>query len=276
MKKLLALLGIASTACSAQAALIYSQMPASPPSGGFPSQMWVDPTGQNDSTSDCAASDDFTLSKDTTITHIEWWGDAAPSLGFTISFYNQDTNTTALQADLTPIHGHPPLSSQIVTTFTQTLVANGQYFFTLDLPVPVALKANSTNGIPQYFLSIVGNTPGYWDLWNWAQSPGAGQMFYYQYHASPAGGPWYTYRPDRAFTLSDASPTPPVMKVARAANAVSITWPTNAAGFRLQEKHSISATNWVDSTNTVNIATTNCQVNASLPATNCFYRLFHP
>jgi hypothetical protein len=257
----------------ANGATLWSQPPGSPPGGTIPSQMWVDPTQQNDSEIDSVAYDEFVLSQGTTLTHLEWWGDAAPTLGFTIEFWNQDTNTIAVQPDLTQFYGHAPLAQEIVTAFVQESVSGGQYHFAYELTTPISLSANS-----RYFVAIHGNTPGYWDTWGWAQSQsGGGKMFYYQYHGSLAGGPYYSYRTDRAYLIGDATPPPPRLTVFQSAtNSAVVWWPTNAVGFELQEAWDLNATNWIKATNVVTVAGTNYQAAVLSPAGNQFFRLRHP
>jgi len=148
---MIALLTLASVAT--RGALVYSQLPGNPPGGGIPSQWWYDPTQQNNLDSDAEAYDNFTLVRSTTMTHVEWWGEAGPSVGFFIGFYNQDTNTIADQPDLKQFYGHPPIAYETVASFTQTPVGNGIYHFSANLPTPVSLGAN-TAAMPRYFISI--------------------------------------------------------------------------------------------------------------------------
>jgi hypothetical protein len=262
---------------SVPAGIVKSQPPGEFPDRPRNSQMWVDPTGENDSQLDCIASDNFALSKETTLTRLEWWGTAAPSLGFTISFYNQDTNTTGFQPDLPPIHGHDPLARQVTTQFAQTPLLGDYFHFSYEFSPPITLPANSTT-IPRYFVSVHANTPGTWDTWGWAESTqGDAKMFYYQYHGSPAGGPYYSILPDRAFILHDGTPNPPTMSVGRpTAETMSISWPTNATGFSLLEIDSLSSTQWKTSSSPVTVSGTNNTVTLPVSAAAAFYRLAHP
>jgi hypothetical protein len=57
---------------------------------------------------------------------------------------------------------------------------------------------------------------------------------------------------------------------------IQVTWPTNAAGFILQENVSAGSTNWITCTNAINIVGANQQMLISAPPGNCFYRLFRP
>ncbi len=135
--------------------------PMSPFGGALrPSQFWIDPTGQNDSDCDAQAWEDFTLAQTTTMTTVRWWGDPAPSLGFEISFYNQDPNTTAVQPDLAG-----PFATELHPTVTQTAVGS-LFRFEAQLITPQTFQANT-----RYFISITGQTPVFCAYWNWAQSP---------------------------------------------------------------------------------------------------------
>jgi len=128
------------------------------------SQLWVDPAGQNDLDSDAIAWENFELAQAATITHVRWWGDVAPPLGFDVSFWNQDPNTTAVQPDIFGANSHP-IHQDVYTSFTQTDEGNGLFRFELDLSAPVAFA-----GSTRYFISIVGLTPIPYATWNWAQS----------------------------------------------------------------------------------------------------------
>jgi hypothetical protein len=278
MKSLFACLLLLMASLVARGAVVWSQLPANPPAGAIPSQLWYDPTSQNNLDSDAIAYDDFTLSKATAITHIEWWGESGPSVGFFISFYRQDPNTTAFQPDLIQITGNPPLASGTYTNFTQTAAGNGMYHFTLDLTNPISLAAtNSAN--PRYFIAIVDSMPTAFKPWGWAQGFGPNsKTFYWQYAGSPAGGPYYSTPPsDRAFVLSDASVPPPSLTARHTlTNSVVLSWPTNADGFTLQQNADLTASNWTNTTDNVTVADTNNTVLLLSPAGNRFFRLSHP
>ncbi len=137
-----------------------------------PSQLWIDPSGQNDYDTDAIAWEDFQLPQTTTITHVRWWGEVAPSLGFQISFFNQDPGTIAVQPDIFT----GPFSEQIYTTFTQTPAGGSMYRFDLQLVSPITFTANT-----RYFLSVVGRTPVAGAYWNWAaSSSGPNGTFWWQ------------------------------------------------------------------------------------------------
>jgi len=274
MKSLLVSILLSFASLAACGALVYSQWPGNPPGGGIPSQWWYDLTQQNNLDSDAEAYDDFTLTQAKTITHVEWWGEAGPSVGFFIGFYKQDTNTIAYQPDLQQFHGHPPIAYETVTNFTQTPVGNGIYHFSADLPAPVILTSNTT-AMPRYFISIADSMPLAYYTWGWAQGFGGNNlMFYFQLAGSPAGGPYYTYRyADRAFAIYDDSPW--LAGCCIKTNMV-FTWPTNSAGFVLQQIASLGSTNWANVTNSITVMGTNNQVVVSNPAGVRFFRLMRP
>ena len=55
-----------------------------------------------------------------------------------------------------------------------------------------------------------------------------------------------------------------------------VSWPAPSPGYVLQEKTDCGTTNWVDTTNTVQVAGGQKQVLVSPMTGICFYRLFHP
>jgi hypothetical protein len=130
-----------------------------------PSQLWIDPTGQNDSDNDAIAWEDFEFPVAATITKVRWWGQPAPPLGFEISFFHQDPNTIAVQPDIFAA-GSQPISEEVYTTFSQTSAGGGMVRYELDLVAPLQFAANT-----RYFISVVGRTPFYSAEWRWAQSP---------------------------------------------------------------------------------------------------------
>ena len=260
---------------AANGALVFSQPPGSPLGGGLPSQFWYDPTQQNNLDSDAAAYDDFTLARRTTVTHVEWWGDltawGSTTLGFFVEFYNQDTNTTAVQPDLTQFYGHPPLSSELVTQFSMSSAGNGVYLYAADLAQPLTLLPNR-----RYFFSVVDSDPAAYATWGWAQGLAPnGVTFYYQLAGSLAGGPYYSLLPsDRAFALYDASPR--LTSSHTTTNTLALSWPTNATGFALQQNTDLASLNWANVTNAVVTAGANNQVIIALTDICGFFRLFHP
>lgn len=139
------------------------------------SQLWIDPTGQNDSDNDAIAWEDFQLPQDTIITHLRWAGDAAPSLGWEIEFFHQDPNTIAVQPDMFAA-GSGPIGSEVVTNFSTTPLGGTLYEFQAQLARPIFVHANT-----RYFVSIVGRVPQPFLAWNWAQtSSGPNGTFWWQ------------------------------------------------------------------------------------------------
>lgn len=153
-------------ACSIASAqgFVYEQPMA--PAGGVlrQSQLWVDPSGQNDLDSDAILWEDFEFQEDAAITRLRWWGQTAPPLGFQISFFHQDPNTIAVQPDLFA-PGSGPISEDVYSTFTQTPAGGSMYRFDLDLVAPLPCLAHT-----RYFVSIVGLTPIPFAEWRWAAS----------------------------------------------------------------------------------------------------------
>ena len=161
-----------------------------------PSQLWIDPSGQNDLDSDAIAWEDFELLQNSSISKVRWWGQAAPPLGFRIAFYNQDPGTVAMQPDIFG-QGSGPITEDVYLSYSAFPAGAGLYRFEVNLVAPVALSANT-----RYFVSIVGRTPIPWATWEWAE--GAGPQtggFWWQ-----RGAHMYFHLPeDRAVSLATDS-----------------------------------------------------------------------
>lgn len=183
---------LAVSATASAQSYLYEQPMA--PNGGTlrNSQLWVDPTGQNDLDSDSIAWEDFALPQTTTITKVRWWGETAPPLGFEISFFHQDPNTIAVQPDIFAAGSHP-ISQDVYTNFTQVSAGGSMYQFEVTLVAPLQF-----DGLTRYFVSIVGLTPIPYATWNWASSPiGPNGTFWWQ-----RGMHMYFHLPEsRALTL---------------------------------------------------------------------------
>lgn len=153
-------------AAASAAAQNYVYVQSSAANGGTrrASQLWIDPSGQNDSDNDALAWEDFQLAQDTVITHLRWAGDAAPALGFELSFFHQDPNTIAVQPDIFA-PGSGPIGSEVVTSFSTSVLSAGLYQFEAQLAEPVLVRANT-----RYFVSVVGRMPLAYVSWGWAQS----------------------------------------------------------------------------------------------------------
>lgn len=159
------LLSFLVTIAPATAQSVYVQ-PMSPNGGTLrASQLWIDPTGQNDSDNDAIAWENFQLGQATTITRVRWWGDAAPSLGFRIEFFEQDPGTIAVQPWLEELGG-TPFGGADYTSVTQTAVG-GLYQIEATLAVPQSFAADT-----RYFVSITGRVPQAFQSWRWAQGTG--------------------------------------------------------------------------------------------------------
>jgi len=171
---LLVLAGLAVAPAAAQSHLYDQPMTTN----GYPlrtSQLWIDPTGQNDSPLDSIAWEDFELPQDSTVTHLSWTGEAPPPLGFIVSFFYQDPNTTAVQPDIFAAGSHP-ISEEIYTSFAQVSVGSNLYQFDVDLVAPLTFLANT-----RYFVSVVGRTTSYSATWSWAaNATGPNGTFWWQ------------------------------------------------------------------------------------------------
>lgn len=137
------------------------------PNGGVlrASQYWIDPNDHDDSDNDARIWEDFTFDQPTTLTHLRWWGEALPPLGFEISFWNQDPGTVAYQPDI--ING--PYSERNYLNVTVSAAGGGLYQFDVDLVQPQEFAAGQ-----RYFVSIIGRMPLSYTQWRWAQSYAGG------------------------------------------------------------------------------------------------------
>jgi len=137
------------------------------------SSLWVDPTGENDSDNDSIAWASFTLPLAGTVSAVKWWGQAPPSVGFWISFHNQDPNTVASQPDIFRV-GAEPIGEEEFASVSATGVGGGLYQMSVNLAAPLHFEADT-----RYFVSIVGLTPQPWPTWSWAQSPVGTSTFWW-------------------------------------------------------------------------------------------------
>lgn len=164
-----------------------------------PSQLWIDPTGQNDSDNDALAWEDFEFQVAATISKVRWWGQAAPPLGFRISFFHQDPNTIAVQPHIFGAGSHP-ISEEDYTSFAQVPAGGGMVRYEVDLVAPLQFAANT-----RYFISVVGLTPLYSAQWRWAQSPvGSHGTFWWQRGLHM----YYNLGDERAVALATAAGWP--------------------------------------------------------------------
>ena len=164
---------LAASACADS--VLYSQPMTAGGGVARASQLWQDPSGQNDSDNDAIAWENFTLAQNSQVTQVKWWGAAPLAQGFRISFFNQDPNTVALQPDIFA-PGSGPIYTQTVTNYTMQGDGSGMYKFTATLNTPVTFQ-----GGVRYFVSVVGLTPLSYVSWGWAQGTGsAGGTFWWQ------------------------------------------------------------------------------------------------
>lgn len=153
-------------------------------------QLWQDPSGQNDSDLDAIAWEDFKLTQDATLTRVNWVGDPAPSLGFRIGFWLQDPNTISLQPDLFA----GPFDEHDYPSVSQTAIGNGLYRIEVQLARPQSLLADT-----QYFITVIGLTPQPFNQWRWAQAIGPNTGTFYWQRAD--GGRYSRLGEDRVMTL---------------------------------------------------------------------------
>ncbi len=179
--------GLMSGVVSAQE-LLYSQPVTTGGGVTWDSSYWVDPGGENDLDTDAQAWANFTLDHRALVTRLRWWGESMPPLGFTVSFYNQDPNTVAIQPD---IFGANPTGAILEEDFPAPMGAPGGFF--VDLQTPIVFEANT-----RYFVSVIGLTPVPFAGWGWAASDTHnGGTFYWV-----RGQHTYSHLPDdRAFEL---------------------------------------------------------------------------
>ncbi|MBL4698171.1 MAG: hypothetical protein JKX70_04990 [Phycisphaerales bacterium] len=144
--------------------LLYSQLPTTGGGVTWNSSFWVDPNDQDDSDNDSMAWEDFTQDHRISVTRVRWWGEAMPALGFSVSFFNQDPNTIAVQPD---IFGANPSGAIFEETFPFPTFqgSGGLTMFTVDLSTPMIFEANT-----RYFVSVVGLTPTPFPNWGWGAS----------------------------------------------------------------------------------------------------------
>lgn len=138
-----------------------------------PSQLWVDPSDQNDSDTDSIAWEDFSLAQDASVTKVRVWGQAMPQHGFRIRFYEQDPNTIAMQPDMFR-PGAGPIRSETHPTASLVGVSGVSYQYEITLNTPLDLQ-----GSTRYFASVVGLTPQPFMEWRWAAGGGVNTGTFY-------------------------------------------------------------------------------------------------
>lgn len=83
-----------------------------------------------------------------------------------------------------------------------------------------------------------------------------------------------------SLTMVDASlppPAPPTLEMTMiSANSFQLAWPTNSAGYVLQQNSTLGTTNWVGVTNGVSIVGPNYQASIDTASGARFFRLQHP
>ncbi|RMH26546.1 MAG: hypothetical protein D6692_09010 [Planctomycetota bacterium] len=137
------------------------------------SQLWVDPSGQNDSDTDAIAWEDFTLAADGSVTAVRVWGQVIPQHGFRVRFYEQDPNTIAMQPDMFR-PGSGPIRSETHATASLVGTSGGWYQYEIALNSPLALLGDT-----RYFVSVVGLTAQPFQEWRWAAGGGVNTGTFY-------------------------------------------------------------------------------------------------
>ena len=107
--------------------------------------------------------------------------------------------------------------------------------------------------------------PGYGFI-NWMENGSA---------VSSSASYLFTNNVNRSLVATFA-PAPSLSLTASAANTWLIAWPTNFSGFVLQQNSDLSSTNWLSTTNVVNVSGTNNQAAIPTSADRLFFRLRHP
>ena len=69
---------------------------------------------------------------------------------------------------------------------------------------------------------------------------------------------------------------PPQLSIGLAGANVTISWPTNPAGYALQQHTNLATTNWIAVTNIPIVANTQYNVTLPLSGGQHFYRLLSP
>jgi hypothetical protein len=181
----IAVLGL-TAAASAETLMIHP-----PVSGGGvtrSSQLWQDPSGEgNDLDGDAVLFEDFILSQPKAISHLEWWGNGACELGFRVEIWKQDPGTIAYQPYGIWYYGGvdtaEPLITFDTTAYTVSGGPGGLTHYTLELPTPIQVPANTPTN-PRWFLCVIGLTAQPYVQWKWAQGQGTGLKCYQFIRAS--------------------------------------------------------------------------------------------
>jgi len=88
---------------------------------------------------------------------------------------------------------------------------------------------------------------------------------------------WYAVGSDpdgsKLVMTGGSSQPSPVLSIKYSGEMATVSWPSNFTGFILQQSGDLTATNWVDVTNAVNVVGNENQVTISPVAGNNFFRL---
>ncbi|MBS1717562.1 MAG: PEP-CTERM sorting domain-containing protein [Armatimonadetes bacterium] len=209
-------LAIFASTALVQGMIFVNQTPA--PGGGVGrwSKLWVDPNGQNNLDGDAICYEDFTLANDSSINHIEWWGDGPPNQGFQIEFWKQDPGTIAYQPyAVFREQGAQPEFATTTTSYSFSGDPSGTTHYSFDFTSPVNLAANNASN-PRWFVAVIGLTDVPYLEWNWAQGlGGSNRTFQFVRGGNEGGGDLYRALPEgRAMLLSGtAVPEPATLSV---------------------------------------------------------------
>ncbi len=173
------------------------------------SHLWVDPgPDENDSDLDTVCWTDFTLTVPKTINHIEWWGTGVSELGFRVEIWKQDPNTIAYQPLGFFYYGSAfpqPVPTIMFETnaITQTAGPGGLTHYSLEVPVPFTLPANTPQNV-RWFIGISGSSHQYLAAWKWARGSGGSNTTARWLHGS-AGPVFQVLGEGRALVIGDTS-----------------------------------------------------------------------
>ncbi len=193
---------------SAVADVFVNQVPVS--GGGVmrSSQLWQDPSpNEDDLASDAVVWQDFIVNQLTPLTRIEWWGSGASELGFRIEIWKQDPGTIAYQPYGFWFYGGvesaEPLITFDTTAYTVGAGPGGLKHYVLNLNTPIMVPANG--GVnPRWFIDIVGLTAIPWAEWKWAKGTGGSNK---SYQFLRGDGPIFWALPEgRALLLANDEP----------------------------------------------------------------------
>jgi len=211
---------------------------------------------------------------------------AAPAGGGTITGDGTVANGASVDLVATPNTGYEfvdwtengtpvyaTLSYSFTATTNRSLVAN---FVQLPPTFVVMTSASPSNGGTTTGDGIYNNgqnvaltatrNTGY-DFVNWTENG-----------LPVCAEPGYTFpiAADRFLVANFAAIPIPKLEIQTAANSLVLSWPTNSAGFSLEQNGSLQSATWAPAVEAVNVVGTNYQVIISPLPGSAFFRLVHP